>query len=63
MIKFVSTIFKNDAKKKQKEAFLIMLLGTLSASLLQNLLTGKGVKTKIPGRRVVTADKVTIRIG
>ena len=63
MIKFVSTIFKNDAKKKQKDAFLIMLLGTLSASLLRNLLTGKGVKTKIPGRRVVTADKVTIRIG
>ena len=64
MIKFVSTIFKNDAKKKkQKDAFLIMLLGTLSASLLRNLFTGKGVKTKIPGRRVVTADKVTIRIG
>ena len=64
MIKFISTIFKNDAKKKKKkDAFLIMLLGTLSASLLRNLLTGKGVKTKIPGRRVVTADKVTIRIG
>ena len=40
-----------------------MLLGTLSASLLRNLFTGKEVKTKIPGRRVVTADKVTIRIG
>ena len=50
-------------QKKQKDAFLIMLLGTLSASLLRNLFTGKGVKTKIPGRRVVTADKVTIRIG
>ena len=54
---------KMTQKKKQKDAFLIMLLGTLSASLLRNLLTGKGVKTKIPGRRVVTADKVTIRIG
>ena len=29
-----------------------MLLGTLGASLLGNLLTGKGVKAKTPGRGV-----------
>ena len=36
---------------------------TVSANLLGNLLTGKGVKAKIPGRRVMTAGKQTIRAG
>ena len=36
--------------KEQKVEFLSMLLGTLWASLLGNLLTGKGVKwSNIPG--------------
>ena len=30
--------------KKQKGGFIILLLGTLLASLLKNLLTGNGVK-------------------
>ena len=30
-------------QKKQKGGFLIMLLGTLGASLLGNLLAGKGI--------------------
>ena len=38
-----------------------MLLGTLAASLFENLLTGKGVKAKIPGRGVIKQDKGTIR--
>ena len=33
--------------KEQKGGFLCMLLGTLGASLLGNLLTGKGVKKKV----------------
>ena len=33
---------KNETKE-QKEGFLSMLLGTLGASLLGNLLTGKGI--------------------
>ena len=31
-------------QKKKKEDFLSMLLGTLGASLLGNLLTGKGIE-------------------
>ena len=47
-----------------------MLLGTLGVSLLGKLLTGKGVKTKIPHKVVkrsgegrIRADKGTIRAG
>ena len=43
----------NEAKE-QKEGFLSTLLGTLGASLLWNLLIGKGVKrSKIPGQGVM----------
>ena len=41
LIKGISQKIKNEAKE-QKEGFLSMLLGTLDASLLGNLLTGKG---------------------
>ena len=41
LIKCVSETIKNEAKKEQ-EGFLSMLLGTLCASLLRNLLTVKG---------------------
>ena len=41
LIKGVSKTIKNEAKE-QKGGFVIMLLGTLGASLLGNLLTGKG---------------------
>ena len=40
LIKYVSEIIKNEAKE-QKGGFLGMLLGTLDASLLGNLLTSK----------------------
>ena len=42
LIKKVSETIKNKAKE-QKDGFLSMLLSTLDASLLGNLLTGKGV--------------------
>ena len=42
LVKGLSKTIKNEAKE-QKDGFLGMLLGTLSASLLENLLTGKGV--------------------
>ena len=49
LIKGVSETIKNEAKKL-KGGFLSMLLGTLGASLLGNLLIGKGNKrSKIPG--------------
>ena len=56
LIKRVSkTIVKES--KEQKGGFLIMLLGTLAASLLGNLLTGKGkmragiIRTKVLSER------------
>ena len=41
LLKGVTKTIKNETKE-QKEGFLSMLLGTLGASLLGNLLTGKG---------------------
>ena len=42
LLKGVTKTIKNETKE-QKEGFLSMLLGTLRASLLKNLLTGKGI--------------------
>ena len=53
LIKGVSETIKNKAKE-QNGGFLGMLLGTLGASLLENLLTGKGI---------IKADEGSIRVG
>ena len=59
LIEFASETIKNEAKKQEG-----MLLGTLGASLLGNLLKGKGVKQpKILGQEVITAGEDTIRTG
>ena len=42
LLKGVSETIKNESKE-QRDAFLSMLLGTLGAGLLSNMLTGKGV--------------------
>ena len=42
LLKGISEAVQNEAKE-QKGGFLSMLLGTLGASLLENLLTGKGI--------------------
>ena len=42
LLKGVTKTIKNETKR-QKGGFLSMLLGTLGASLLGNLLTGKGI--------------------
>ena len=42
LLKGVTETFQNEVKE-QKGEFLSMLLGTLGASLLGNLLTGKGI--------------------
>ena len=42
LLKGLTNTIKNE-KKEQKGGFLSMLLGTLSASLLGNLLSGKGI--------------------
>ena len=46
---------KQKKKKKKKEGFLRILLDTLGASLLGNLLAGKG--TIRVGKGTVTADQ------
>ena len=43
LLKGVTKTIKNETKE-QKGGFLSMLLGTLRASLLGNLLTGKGIE-------------------
>ena len=42
LLKGVTKTIKNETKE-QKRGFLSMLLGTLGASLLRNLLAGKGI--------------------
>ena len=53
IIKEVSETIKNE-EKEQKGGFLGMILGTLSVSLLEDLLTGKGI---------IRAGQGTIRAG
>ena len=54
LIRDVSETIKNEANK-QKRGFLSMLLGTLGAGLLGNLLTGKGTITA--GEGPIKADE------
>ena len=50
LLKGVTKTIKNETKE-QKGGFLSMLLGTLGASLLGNLLTGKGILKTGPGNK------------
>ena len=54
LLKGVTETVQNEVKK-QKRGFLSMLLGTLGASLLQNLLTGKGICRAGKGKGIVRA--------
>ena len=54
LIKGFSETFKNEAKE-QKGEFLVMLLGTLGASLLGNLLTSQGQDTLREGEGTIRA--------
>ena len=56
LLKGVTKTMKNETKK-QKEGFLSMLLGTLGASLLGNLLTGKGILRAGTGRPLSSSLK------
>ena len=49
--------------KEQNEGFLSMLLGTLGASLLGNLLTSRGVNRAEKGRAINRAGEEIVRAG
>ena len=55
LITGVTKTIKNETKK-QKEGFLSMLLGTLGASLLGNLLAGKGIVRAGSGHRSLNSS-------
>ena len=60
LIKGIGETMKNEAKE-QKDGFFCLLLGTLSATSLKNILTGKGVKAKIPGQGLIRASELKSR--
>ena len=55
--KGVTETFQNEVKE-QKGGLLSMLLGTLGANLLVNLLTGKGAMARSQGRGIYKPEKV-----
>ena len=59
LLKGVTKTIKNETKE-QKEGFLTMFLGTLGASLLGNLLEGKGIVRAGAGNK---KGKRIVRVG
>ena len=62
LLKGVTKTVQNEAKE-QKGGFLSMLLGTLGASLLGNLLTGKGLYRAGKGKGITRAGEGIVRAG
>ena len=62
LLKGVSEAVQNKAKE-QKGGFLSMLLGTLGASLLGNILVGKGINRAGKGQQIDRAGEVVVRAG
>ena len=60
LLKGVTETVQNEVKE-QKGGFLSMLLGTLDASLLGNLLTGRGMNRAVKGRGINRADEGVLR--
>ena len=68
LLKRVTESVQNEVKEQQKGGFLSMLLGTLVASLLGNLLTGKGAfhagkGVNKKGKGIHRAGERTVRAG
>ena len=61
LIKAVGETIEKKAKE-EKGGFLCMLLGTLGASLLGNLLAGKGELVKVPGQVAIRTGGKIIRV-
>ena len=62
MLKEVTETVQNEAKE-QKGGSLSMLLGTLGASLLGNILTGRGINRAGKGRGINRAGERVISAG
>ena len=62
LLKGVTESVQNEVKE-QKGGFLSMLLGTLGASLLGNLLTGKGIYRVGKGKGIHRTGEGTVRAG
>ena len=62
LLKGVTETVQNEVKE-QKGGFLSMLLGTLGASLLGNLLTGTGVNRAGKGKGINRAVERIVRAG
>ena len=60
LLKGINESVQNEIKE-QKGGFLSMLLGTLGASLLRNILTGKGINKK--DKRIHRAGEGIVRAG
>ena len=62
LLKGVTETARNEVKEK-KGGFLSMLLGILGASLLGNLLIGKGIYRAGKGKGIVRAGEGIVRAG
>ena len=62
LLKGVTETVQNEVKE-QKGGFISMLLGTLGASLLENLLTGKGIYRAGKGKGINRAGEGIVRAG
>ena len=62
LLKAVTETVQNEVKE-QKRGFLSMLLGTLGASLLGNLLTGKGIYRAGKGKGINRAGEGIVKAG
>ena len=62
LLKGVTETVQNELKE-QKGGFLSLILGTLVASLLRNLLTGPGINRAGKGRGINIAGEGVLRAG
>ena len=62
MLKGVTETIRNEVKE-QKGGFLSLLLGTLGASLLGNILAGRGINRAEKGRGINRAGEGVLRTG
>ena len=61
-LKVVTQTVQNEVKE-QKGGFLSILLGTLGASVLRNLLTGRGIYRAGKGKGINRAGEGIVRAG